>query len=336
MLSFERPAALLLLAAAFAYGLWYRSARRRGRLGYALPLLPWGGKPDVSAPLAPRLAYYLCAALGAAAYLAVALAAAGPVRTEPVAAAGRPAVDIVFAIDLSPSMAAMDVEPTRLAAAVRSVGELLDRGVGQAAVGLVGFGDAAVLLAPPTTDYDFVRFALGAVEPGSYGEATAIGQGLALALRHVLAGSAPRKALMLLSDGEDNVGLVHPGDAAAAAARYGVELVVVGVGSQGDAPIAYRDPKSGERLEGFYRSEFNEAALKALAVAGGGIYLPAGDAKGLARALDQAGAAVGVGPDERKPSRLRRVYLDRYFAGLALACMALSYALRRFALGGIL
>lgn len=336
MFSFERPAALLLGLAAIAYGLWYRSARRRGRLGYALPLLPWGGKPDVSAPLAPKLAYYLCAALGAAAYLAATVAAAGPVRTEPVAAAGRPAVDLVFALDLSPSMAAMDVEPTRLAAAVRAIGELLDRGVGQAAVGLVGFGDSAVLLAPPTSDHDFVRFALGAVEPGSYGEATAIGQGLALALRHVLAGSAPRKALILMSDGEDNVGLVHPEDAAAAAARYGVELVVVGVGSQGDAPIAYRDPKSGERLEGFYRSEFNEAALKALAVAGGGIYLPAGDAKGLASALDQAGASVGAASDARKPSRVRRVHLDRYFAGLALACMALAYAVRRFALGGVL
>lgn len=335
MLSLERPAALLLGLAALAYGLWYRSARRRGRLGYALPLFPWGGKPDVSLPLAPRLAYYLGAALGAAAYLAVAAAAAGPVRTEPVAAAGRPAVDLVFALDLSPSMAAMDVEPTRLAAAVRSVGELLERGEGRAAVGLVGFGDSAVLLAPPTTDYDFVRYALGAVQPGSYGEATAIGQGLALALRHVLAGSAPRKAIILMSDGEDNVGAVHPEDAAAAAARYGVGLVVVGVGAQGDAPIAYRDPKSGESLEGFYRSEFNEAALKALAAAGGGIYLFAVDGKGLAGALDQAGAAAGLGADERKPPRLRRIYLDRYLAGLALACLALAYAVRRFALGGV-
>ncbi|HAW86041.1 MAG TPA: hypothetical protein DCX65_07155, partial [Spirochaetaceae bacterium] len=90
------------------------------------------------------------------------------------------------------------------------------------------------------------------------------------------------KALVLLSDGEDNVGRVHPADVVALAAENGVSLAVFGLGTKGMVSVDYVDPFTGERRRGNYQSDFDEAALRAVAGAGAGYFALADSSGNLA------------------------------------------------------
>jgi len=117
MISFENPAALLLCLAPPLAAALERLGRRRGNRMLSLPLDTWGGPLVEDAPAIWRIASAAATAMLAFAWVALSLAAAGPVsesRSSPSVKAG---LDIVFAIDASPSMAAKDLEPTRLDAA---------------------------------------------------------------------------------------------------------------------------------------------------------------------------------------------------------------------------
>ena len=166
----------------------------------------------MDAPATWRLASMSATAMLALAWMALSLAAAGPASEASSSSSAKAGLDIVFAIDASPSMAAKDLEPTRLDAAKELVRSFIGAsdGAAGAAVGLVAFGAEAALACPPTTDYVVVLERLDAIRPGILGDGTALGLGLASALRQLAASGAARGALVLLSDGEDNVGLVHP------------------------------------------------------------------------------------------------------------------------------
>lgn len=336
MIEFERPWFLALVLPALALWLWL--GRRGSRRGMPLPLDDWGGAPGPEAPWVWRLVLMASTTLGLAAWLATMLAASAPVRVERIPARYRSELDLMFVLDVSPSMAAMDLEPTRLDAARQFVRAFLRSGDGAsgASVGVAAFGAEASLLCPPTVDYGTADQLLDLMMPGALGDGTAVGQGLALALRHLLAGSGSRKAAVLLTDGEDNAGRIHPLDAAATYRRYGVGLIVVGLGSQGDAPIEYVDPDSGETLKGSYRSAFSDAALAAIAEAGGGRYQAARDVRALEAAIEDVGALAGVDPGSASALPLaRRTSLARPVMVLALILAAGSWLLRRLVLGGV-
>ncbi|TFG83845.1 MAG: VWA domain-containing protein, partial [Spirochaetales bacterium] len=152
---FDTPWLLLLAAGLPVYLVAARMARRGGRRGIRLPLDPWGGPPSPDAPLAWRAALVLSALAIAASWIAVSVAAAGPVLVERSPVPFRSELDIVFVVDVSPSMAAMDLEPTRLEAAIALVRDFLSdaQGAAGASVGLVAFGAEASLICPPTRDY---------------------------------------------------------------------------------------------------------------------------------------------------------------------------------------
>ncbi len=338
MMHFENPVALLLclvplLAAASG---WF-SRRRRSRM-LSLPLDTWGGPRVGDAPAIWRIASMAATAMLTLAWIALSIAAAGPVsetRSSPSAKAG---LDIVFAIDASPSMAAKDLEPTRLDAAkglVRSFVEAPEGAAG-AAIGLVAFGADAALACPPTTDYAVVLERLDAIRPGILGDGTALGLGLASALRQLAASGAARGALVLLSDGEDNVGLVHPSDAAAAAGRSGARLIVVGLGSRGDIPIDYVDPVTGQRMSGSYRSGFDESTMESIAQAGGGEYRSVADSGSFAALLSDLGSieAAAAGPGAASVSGARQPVGRPLFA-LAMILAAAAWSVRRLAFGGL-
>jgi Ca-activated chloride channel homolog len=338
MIRFDTPLLLVLALVPSGLQLAARLSRRTGRFGLALPLDVWGAKATPDAPATYRLLLLLSHAAFLAAWLALSVAAAGPVRLERSRPIQRSDADIMFLIDASPSMAAMDMRPTRLAAALEMVRSFLADadGAGGASVGVTAFGAGALLVCPPTPDHRIVLDRLEVVKPGMLGDGTAIGQGLALAYRHLSSGYGRRKFLVLLTDGEDNIGVVHPLDAAAAFASAGIGLLVLGLGSSGDAPIEYLDPATGERLSGSYRSSFDDRALEAIASAGGGSYVRAVDAGALGRTLSRLGNASLQRTD--KPLQLdaaHRLPLGHYFALAAAVAVALGWFLRRLVLGGV-
>jgi Ca-activated chloride channel family protein len=325
------------------FAAYMRLSRKRGRLGTSMALQPWKGAAPSDAGLLWRLAYAVSLLAGAFAWLCIAVAAAGPALVVERELSSYSDFDLIVTLDVSPSMAAMDIEPNRLEGAITILRTLLPRGAAEggagslrgAALGLVGFGANAALLCPPTTDYERFDNALGLLKPGLLGDGTAVGQGLALALRHALAGAGGKKAVVLITDGEDNAGVIHPLDAAMLLKRSGVNLIVLGIGSKGDAPIEYLNPSTGERLTGSYRSSFDDASLIAIASEANGLYAAAPDAQSLQRALERVASVAGL---ESRPLPLlhaERRSLAVLCTALAMVALALAWAIRRFLLGGV-
>lgn len=338
MMRFDHPLFLVLCLVPFGLVLSRRCRFRSGRRGLALPLDFWDSRPTPDAPAVWRLLLFLSNVGFLAAWMALSVAAAGPVRVQHSRPMQRSDADIMFVVDASPSMAAMDMKPTRLDAALDMVRNFMANadGAGGASVGVVAFGAGAILLCPPTPDHQTVLDRLGVVKPGMLGDGTAIGQGLATAYRHLSAGYGRRKFMVLLTDGEDNVGVVHPVDAASAFAAAGMNMLVLGLGSSGDAPIEYIDPASGERLVGAYRSGFDDRALEVIAAAGGGIYVRAVDTGAIGRALARLGnAKLAKADGSTQRDTTLRIPLGSYFALAAAFAMALAWTIRRVVLGGL-
>lgn len=350
MISFEYPAALalVLVPPVFAVIRAVRSARRQRWL--VLPLDLWNGSRTMDAPTFWRLASLVSSVLSGLAWMALALAVAGPAGESGVSPASNRGIDLVFAIDVSPSMAASDLDPTRLEAAKAFVRACVESSAGAAgaSVGLVAFGAEAALVCPPTTDYATVLDRLDAIKPGILGDGTALGLGLSSAFRQLAASASPGAVAVLLSDGEDNVGLVHPADVAQSLRAYGAGLLVVGLGSPGDVPIDYVDPATGQHMSGAYRSGFDDAAMSSIAIAGGGMYRTVPDSRGLETLVTElgelgitsvearsgsgsliAGATMPGGGSTVKHPVGRPLFLA------AMAMAAMGWSIRRLLLGGL-
>ncbi|MDR2103885.1 MAG: VWA domain-containing protein, partial [Treponema sp.] len=208
----------------------------RPALTLRVSFVPAGGmpfKPPFNPLFLPRL-------LRAAEFLGVFLlfaAAAGPhiASTETVWLSRG--ADILFVVDISPSMAGIDMgQLNRFEAARNLVLDFAERRPGDA-VGLVGVGSDAALLLPPTVDRGSLFSRLNSLQIGELGDGTALGLGLAIAGLHIAKSTAPRRVVILITDGENNAGSVHPETAAEVLEEIGVSLWIIGVGSSGAVPI---------------------------------------------------------------------------------------------------
>jgi Ca-activated chloride channel family protein len=331
VLSLERPLVLLGGLAALAFAAWLRRRLRRGR-ALPRPLGPPGGA--VFAPPAGGLwPVRLAGGLEIAAYLASVLAAAGPVALSTQTVYLARGADIVFVLDASASMSARDMDgASRFEMAVSLIRDF-SAARGADAIGLVAVGSDAALLAPPTIDRFSLAARLDTLRIAELGDGTALGLGLSIAALHLRSAAAPRKAVVLLTDGENNTGAVHPQTGAAAVRAVGASLWVIGIGSAGEVLIDYVDPATGARRRGLLDSRFDPAALKAIAQAGGGVYLhaPAPDSFRRAfAALDAQEYAAGATRTVTRSTGLG----DPLIVG-ALAALALSRLIRRFLLGAL-
>jgi Ca-activated chloride channel homolog len=146
---------------------------------------------------------------------------------------------IVLLVDVSGSMRANDVEPTRLDAAVNAMRTFLDRLPKQFKVGLVAFSSEPEPLIAPTSNRDGVREAISLLEPEA---GTAVGDGVAVALKMVTSslrqagyvrkpGQPAPGAIVLLSDGAQNRGLLQPLQAARMAKSAGIRIYPVSLGT---------------------------------------------------------------------------------------------------------
>lgn len=173
--------------------------------------------------------------------------------------------DIVFVVDTSPSMAAKDVnEGTRIEAAKQTIIKLSQENEGLR-FGLVLLGSEAQVMVPPTNDHQAFIKQVEEIKVGIMGDGSAIGDGLSTAICHLTSSSAPKKCIILLTDGENNAGEIHPETAASLASANKIAIYVVGVGSKGSVPIEYEDVKTGKIYSGFLDSNFNSASLKKIA-----------------------------------------------------------------------
>lgn len=185
----------------------------------------------------------------------------------------RKGVDLFFLVDVSPSMLAEDVKPSRVDRARFELKDFLDELTGDR-VGLIGFSGESFTLVPLTGDYKAFGLFLNELDPGLFPVAGtdipgAIGKAVE-SFKKEATGSG--KAIILITDGEDSVGL----DASVIGdiKKYGVKVFIIGVGTPEGAPIpeeggGYKTDAAGNVVV----TKLNEAAMQDLAVATGGGYV---------------------------------------------------------------
>ena len=226
-MSFASPYALIALLAVPAVVALLVIRERRRRLDAAR-----FGNPALLPNLvaeAPGRRRYLPLAILVAALAAMIVGVARPHATISVP---REEATVILAIDVSRSMGATDVTPTRLGAAQQTADAFLANVPKKFRIAVVSFASRAVVALPPTADRGLARQALTTLEPG---EGTALGDAIALALKlgkaqRALDGSVPPTAVLMISDGATDGGQVKPDVAArqARAAHVPVYTVVLG------------------------------------------------------------------------------------------------------------
>ena len=257
------------------------------------------------------------------------------------------AIAIMMAVDVSGSMDALDLTPrgekfsrqtTRLAVVKKLFAEFVSKRPDDL-IGLVTFGGYAATRAPLTADHEALLNVLKGVEipsipldadgnPISIDEQrTAIGDGLATALARLKDAKPKSKIAILLSDGVNNTGAVEPDEAAKAAAKLGIKVYAIGVGTKArDTPIFGRDFFGREVIQRANMT-FDEKQLKSIAKATGGTYFPVNDRDSLARALDEIDALETTALDADVYNRWHEHFAPFLLAGALLVFLSVSLSM---------
>jgi Ca-activated chloride channel family protein len=145
-------------------------------------------------------------------------------------------IDIVLCLDISGSMLAQDFTPNRMEAAKNVASEFIDHRPTDR-IGLVIFSGESFTMCPLTTDRNVLKSQLFNVQSGLLEDGTAIGSGLATSVDRLRNSPSKSKVIILLTDGENNGGLIDPNTAKEIAKSLGVRVYTVGMGTEGFAPV---------------------------------------------------------------------------------------------------
>jgi len=244
--------------------------------------------------------------------------AAGPsMKTAEVVWLNRGA-DIIFILDVSPSMAAIDMDgKNRYEAGKKLIEDFASRRPTDS-VGLVAFGEDAALLLPPTSDRQALELRLDQLKIGEMGDVTALGMGIAVAAYHLDKSAAKRKIAVLITDGESNAGSIHPETAADLLRELGISFWVIAVGSMGEVPIDYLDPHTKIRRTGIFDSRYDTESLRRLSAIGGGTFITAVNADAFASAFSQIDDAEITVQRSRIVNRMTSVSFQFLLAAVIL------------------
>ena len=244
---------------------------------------------------------HLPAILLAAAELCVALALAGPRTGDATSKIKREGIALIMAIDRSGSMNARDFvegddSVSRLAALKNVLREFVlggQAGEGRPndLVGIITFGTYADGVCPLTLDHGNLVAIMDDIEVAKQQSeaATAVGEGLALAVERLRQHEAKSKVVVLLTDGVSNAGEILPLQAANLAAANDIKVYTIGAGITGLAPMPVALPDGRIALQRA-RVEIDEKTLKDIAVRTGGKYFHARDVDGLKKVYKEIDA----------------------------------------------
>jgi Ca-activated chloride channel family protein len=248
----------------------------------------------------------------------------GVARPHATVKVPREEATIMLAIDVSRSMKANDVQPTRLDAARVAAKTFLDQVPEKFQVGVVTFATRAAVGVAPTADRDLVNASLDTLRPG---EGTAIGDAVALSLRvgrpqrqgvHV-----PPRAIVLISDGAQDGGRIKPTDAAQQAKRQGVPVYTVLVGTP-DGVVQENLPGGLRRI---IHVPPSPETLQQVASDSGGQFFRALDTTQLSKVYEDLGSRLGKRSEDRE--------ITDVFAALAAGLLLVSGLTSAFLLKGV-
>ena len=334
-LAFLHPWVLLFGLPLVALILW-RAAR------VPPPALAWPALPEALAAGASRHDWQRTTGqiLRGIAAAALVIALAGPVGEGRPVRLRHDGLDLLIALDASGSMRALDAEDggrfrTRIELAREVVARFAEVRVAEGdRVGLVVFGDTAFTQCPLTRDGALLAAALSRVEAGMAGEATALGDALALSVKRVLGDTDPEQSnapgrpragrlVVLLTDGRSNAGSVPTEVAAALAAHHRIRVHTVGIGSQGEVAMATGSAAADARSLERERHDLDATTLQQIATATRGQAfqaLSSGDLEAVYQEIDQLERV-----EREAPPRVMGAPIPEPF--LALAALAVGLEL---------
>ena len=234
---------------------------------------------------------------------------------------GKDSANIYVALDVSKSMLATDVAPDRLGRAKSEIRDMLPA-FSSHRVGLLAFAGRTTVLSPLTMDHGFFRLALDSASPWSVTlGGTNLGEVIRKATKLLGEQEGP-KALILITDGEDQD--TYPLEAAEAARQAGVVIVAVGFGSEAGTTIDVLDKKTGVKKR-VVDSEGREVVsrldgdlLRQIALKTNGVYVPAGTGVLDLESVLQKHILPLVESSTQVKSREVRVELFQWFVGLGM------------------
>jgi len=168
------------------------------------------------------------------------IALARPQETTRTTQRSVDGIDIIMVMDVSASMNIEDLgDQPRLDIAKDTMREFVkarrnDR------IGFIVFSGEAVTLAPPTLAYGLLMQTIGDARTGLLKDGTAIGDGLALAVGRLRDSKAKSQVIILLTDGDNNVGQVDPATAGELAQGYGIKVYTIAIGREGRVKLPIR------------------------------------------------------------------------------------------------
>jgi len=293
MPAFENPVAFLFLLPLLLLYILRKTGIFKS-ISFPLTIADWEGKPFEWNDLFRSVLTAVSRILFLAGYVLTVAAFADPVLRHQEKVYTTRGTDILFVLDTSPSMASKDIAGhSRLEAARVAIHTLVNMN-GGASFGLVAMASEAAAVVPPTADHERFLEQLDSLVIGGLGEGTALGTGLSAAVYHLISSDAPRKCIVLITDGENNAGAIHPETAAALARENEITLYTLGIGSRGSVPIEYVDPVTGKVHAGYYESEFDPVPLEKIAAAADGRYYGIESTGDLSAALATIGRRESV------------------------------------------
>jgi Ca-activated chloride channel family protein len=302
-MTFEAPVRLAALLVPLALAVWYLIARSQGR---ASTIRFSQMEAARAASRGTSWKRHTSAVLAFVGLSAMVVAFARPVMAVEVPV---DQATMILAIDVSLSMAADDVDPTRIAAAQDAAERFLALAPPSLRVGLVAFAGNALPVAAPTADRAQVLDATGRL---GLAEGTAVGEAVFTSLDQIALAAPPEgapAAIVVLSDGETTMGR-DDADAAEAAVAAGIPVYTIAFGTP-DGEIRYQ----GQTIP----VPVNQGALADVAATTGGTFFEAADEAELRGVFDSLESQLAYEQEQRQVT-------DR-FVGAALVAIAIAVGL---------
>lgn len=271
---------LLILPILIVFYIYALILRRKAIKRYGEPQLISQLMPEVSVKRQHMKFWLMFAAI-----TVVIFVIAGPQFGSKLETVKKQGVEIMVCLDVSNSMLAEDISPSRLEKAKQMLSRMTD-GFSNDKVGLIVFAGDAFTQLPITSDYISAKMFLSSINPSMVSsQGTAIGAAINLAMRSFTPNEASSKTVLLITDGEN-----HEGDAikaAQSAAGKNVKINVIGIGSPQGAPIPVGGANNFMKdAEGnVVVTHLNEQMCQEIAAAGQGIYVRADNTNSALKAI---------------------------------------------------
>ncbi len=252
---------------------WYVKQNKNNVKAIAVSTLQSKGLGSTKATLRhlPFLFRLLCLA-------SIVIALANPRSEKNEQFAEGEGIDIAICIDVSGSMTANDLLPDRLNAAKKVAIDFVSKRLSDK-IAVIIFASESFTQCPLTTDKPTVINALQNIHHGMLNNATSIGDGLSTAIDRLRHSNTKSKIVILLTDGENNGGIIDPKYAKEIAKRFGIKVYTIGVGTDGYTTQPVQTPLGVEMRS--VKVSIDEVLLAEIANETGGKYFRAKDNKGL-------------------------------------------------------